>query len=589
MAGYQELAEGADVSLLTPADIVAYVSSYAQQQGVDISGLSPEGITAFVLAYEEIAGGALTTALTPDGVAAMVVKYLEAEGVDISALQPDQINAIVTSYSEATGCDKSQLLTNFTAYVTEYREASGASVTQPRTKVMITGYEYMAYKQLQKNTDLELQVPIRLGEMDSSELNSLLEQGKVQFWQDGIQVPIEAVPDGTITSDMVAALDQDGTLHILITPEITGTQEAIDTISPLIDEVDTLGTTDLGQAVGLQPATQMDKIASAIGRIQSYQDTLDYNWWDKLWASLSGASTDLSVLDQSMSYDFDSEDVAELSAYVGEMVSAILQGGSISEEDLANLQSIVTFLNGLDETGTGAHIREGIAQGMTDAGWDTDAETVASNLETALNSALDINSPSKRVQPIGDYAAQGIGVGLSSYTFATEAASVNSHLQTALSASISSTTLRSAGVNLMTGLRLGIIAGRAGVIASMRSAAQAAVNAAKEELQIHSPSRVFRDEVGAMAMKGLGEGILEESEAQAKAIRNASRFLTSEAAESAIGYTQTDNSRTYNSASNVNLSGNTFYIRDEQDVRSLATEIATLTKRMQRGKGLRMA
>jgi len=30
-------------------------------------------------------------------------------------------------------------------------------------------------------------------------------------------------------------------------------------------------------------------------------------------------------------------------------------------------------------------------------------------------------------------------------------------------------------------------------------------------------------------------------------------------------------------------------IRDEQDIRSLAVEIATLTRRQQRGKGLRMA
>ena len=56
------------------------------------------------------------------------------------------------------------------------------------------------------------------------------------------------------------------------------------------------------------------------------------------------------------------------------------------------------FLNGLDATGTGAHIREGIAQGMTEAGFDSDAETVASNLETALNTALQIESPSKRSQ-----------------------------------------------------------------------------------------------------------------------------------------------------------------------------------------------
>ena len=37
----------------------------------------------------------------------------------------------------------------------------------------------------------------------------------------------------------------------------------------------------------------------------------------------------------------------------------------------------MTFLNGLDVTGTGAHIKEGVAQGMTEAGWTADAETVA--------------------------------------------------------------------------------------------------------------------------------------------------------------------------------------------------------------------
>lgn len=31
------------------------------------------------------------------------------------------------------------------------------------------------------------------------------------------------------------------------------------------------------------------------------------------------------------------------------------------------------------------------------------------------------------------------------------------------------------------------------------------------------------------------------------------------------------------------------YVRDEQDIRSLAVEIATLTRRQQRGKGMRLA
>lgn len=59
--------------------------------------------------------------------------------------------------------------------------------------------------------------------------------------------------------------------------------------------------------------------------------------------------------------------------------------------------------------------------------------------------------------------------------------------------------------------------------------------------------------------------------------------------EGAIAFGNNDNRKTYNQTSSVNLSGNNFYVRDEQDIRSLAIEIATLTKRQQRGRGLRMA
>ena len=632
VAGYKELASGADVSLLKPDEIVAYVSSYAQQQGVDISALSPEGLTAFVMAYEETTGGALTAALTPDDVTAMVAKYLQAENVDLSALTPDQIEAIVSRYAEATGCDKSQLLPSLTAYITEYREAEGVSVPKPKTQVIITGYDYLAYRQLQSNPALTLELPVRLGELPDGELDRLMADGKVKFWKDGMEVPIEAVPDGTIDASTVASLDQDGTLHILITPEITGTKEAIDALSPVVDEVYKLGGTWQEAWAGIRPTTTMDMVDSALGRIQSYQETLDYNWWDKFWASVFGASTDLGVLDQSMKLDFNPNTVAEMSAYVAELVSAIRQGERVPEEDLRNLQAIVEFLNGLDVTDTGAHIREGIAQGMTEAGFDSDAETVASNLEKALNTALQIKSPSKRVKPTGEYVAAGVGEGMSGYDFFSDAQSVSSAIESALQtaltgeslksagsaaaqglasamsaypmsdagravaanvrsavhASLNGNTLRSAGVNAMAGLRAGILAGRSGVISAMRSAAREAVNAAKKELKIKSPSQVFRDEVGVMTMRGFGAGVLKESREQAKVIRNASRFLTGEAQTGAIVQSSSDNRRTYNNVSST-IQVQQMVVRDDQDIRSLAVEIAALTRRQQRGKGLRMA
>ena len=633
VAGYKELASGADVSLLKPDEIVAYVSSYAQQQGVDISALSPEGLTAFVMAYEETTGGALTTALTPDDVTAMVAQYLQAENVDLSALTPDQIEAIVSRYAEATGCDKSQLLPSFTAYITEYKEAEGVSVPKLKTQVIITGYDYLAYRQLQNNPDLTLELPVRLGELPDGELDKLMADGKVEFWKDGVEVPIEAVPDGTIDASTVASLDQDGTLHILITPEITGTKEAIDVLSPVVDEMDKLGVTTAGMWAGIRPATTMDKIDGALGRIQSYQETLDYNWWDKFWASVFGASTNLGVLDQSMKSDFSPESVAEMSAYVAEVVSAIHQGVQVPEEDLNNLQTILDFLNGLDTTGTGAHIREGIAQGMTEAGFDSDAETVASNLETALNIALDIHSPSQRVKPVGENVSAGVGEGMGGYDFTSDAdalaasvetavtsalpddalsslganvaeglasalstysmsaagASVASGVRTAVSTNLTATTLRSVGVNAMSGLRAGILAGRSGVISAMRSAAREAVNAAKKELKIKSPSQVFRDEVGVMTMRGFGAGVLKESKEQARVIRNASRFLTGEAREGSIVQSSSDNRKTYNNNVSSTIQVQQMVVRDEQDIRSLAVEIATLTRRQQRGKGLRMA
>ena len=92
-----------------------------------------------------------------------------------------------------------------------------------------------------------------------------------------------------------------------------------------------------------------------------------------------------------------------------------------------------------------------------------------------------------------------------------------------------------------------------------------------------------------MTMKGFAEGVLQESRAQARTIRNAARFLTGEAKEAAVAFGNTDNRRTYNSTSSVNLSGNNFYVRDETDIRSLAIEIAALTRRRQRGRGLKMA
>ena len=549
--------------------------------------------------------------------------------MDVSALTSAQVEGIVTKFAEATGCDKSELLREFTAYITEYKEAAGVKKPTLNMQVGLSGYDLLAYRRWLRNNKVEVEGVVRLSEVYEDPSGVLGESG-VKYWKDGEEIPVTAVTSDMLRPEDVAILDKDGTMHILLTTEITGAPEAIAEMREQVAEVDQLGMTAIGTALtGIMPKSLMDYIDAAEQRIKNAKGDLD-QWYNFIYGGNEGI---MRTLNQSMINDFDPENVAQLATYVSEVVTAIQSGQEVGQEDIDNLKKILQFVQDLDSVGVGQNVTEGIAEGMTAAGWDTSAETLATNLETAINSALIINSPSERMKPAGEYVAAGVGAGMGGYDFSTDASTLATNLETAISAaltaesltpsgtgamsglagaltaydmsgagttvsanvknavsnSLTATSLKSIGTNAMAGLKAGITAGRSGVVSAMQSAARAAVNAAKKELKIASPSRVFRDEIGSMTMKGFGEGVLQESRVQARTIRNAARFLTGEAKEGAIAFGNNDNRKTYNQTSSVNLSGNNFYVRDEQDIRSLAIEIATLTKRQQRGRGLRMA
>ena len=631
VSAYKEMASGTDVSALTPDEITAYISKYLESNEVDTTGLTPDAITAFLVAYEEATGGATTTALSPSDITAMVSKYLEAEGVDVSALSPGQIEAIVSSFAEATGCDKSALMQEFTAYIARYDDTNAVK-PQLSVSVGIVGYDLAAYRQFVKNNPVEVQGILKLGEV-YDDPSQALDDPNVKFWKDNVEVPVTAVPAEMLTADNVAVLDEDGTLHVLITPEVTGTPEAVaNAAAPLTkDTVPTMvfgnyDTHDWGFLNDLIGSNVFERMGWLSTELSHYAQNVKGTWMD--WR-LIGSNVD--DYNRRINSELNPETVASLQTYVAEMIAAIQSEQEVSEEDIAHLQTVVnllgamdasgtgdgfiagmtdtlnasgfatsvdtlvtdlqgaidTALQGIDTSATGAQIAAGVGEGMAGADMTAPAVSMAGNTESATNNAFGIQSPARRMVPIGGYVAAGIAEGMQGYSFQSAAVSVAGNTQSALSAVLSAGTLRPIGVNAMAGLRAGIIAGRSGVISAMRSAARSAVAAAKSELKIHSPSQVFRDEVGVMTMKGLGEGVLRESKEQAKIIRNASRFLTAEAKGASIMPGATDNRRTYNQQSSVSLTGNTFYIRDEQDVKALAIEIAALTRRQQRGKGLR--
>jgi len=143
------------------------------------------------------------------------------------------------------------------------------------------------------------------------------------------------------------------------------------------------------------------------------------------------------------------------------------------------------------------------------------------------------------------------------------------------------------GANAIQGMINGMAGKEAAMLNKIRAMMGRAVKIAKETLDIHSPSGVFRDEVGAMMMQGMGEGVTQEMARQADIIRNAAQYMTQTARGAANTYNRNDNRQNVRNDNSVTLTGNTFYVRSEQDIHALAVEIATLTKANQYGRGMK--
>lgn len=75
----------------------------------------------------------------------------------------------------------------------------------------------------------------------------------------------------------------------------------------------------------------------------------------------------------------------------------------------------------------------------------------------------------------------------------------------------------SIGKYIVEGIKSGITGAIGGLVSTAADMAKHALNAAKHALGIHSPSRVFRDEVGRYITQGIGVGMEKEVDYLSKA------------------------------------------------------------------------
>lgn len=150
-------------------------------------------------------------------------------------------------------------------------------------------------------------------------------------------------------------------------------------------------------------------------------------------------------------------------------------------------------------------VSQGIEQGASTAG--ESSKNMANDIKESFTSEMDINSPSRVFNEYGGFITTGLAEGIDN------GASQPTNSATTLSTQIKEpfnnlpSDFTYAGEMAMAGLNTGLNNGAGSVLSTANSIAERVKATIKSALDIHSPSRVMRDEVGRFIPQGIAVGI----------------------------------------------------------------------------------
>lgn len=148
----------------------------------------------------------------------------------------------------------------------------------------------------------------------------------------------------------------------------------------------------------------------------------------------------------------------------------------------------------------------------------TDAQTkVTTALETMVTT---IRGKRASFQSAGSYAIAGVAAGMESQrrTLVAKAQSIANSINSAFNSTLDinspSRVMMKTGKSVVEGVSLGMTKNAGLVTSAATRSANNLIDAYKDTLKIHSPSIVGRDEVGKFVIEGIAEGIAEETAAE---------------------------------------------------------------------------
>ncbi|EOI00672.1 tape measure domain-containing protein [Enterococcus moraviensis ATCC BAA-383] len=175
----------------------------------------------------------------------------------------------------------------------------------------------------------------------------------------------------------------------------------------------------------------------------------------------------------------------------------------------------------------GKNVAQGAAKGITDGAPQAEqaSKDMANDVSEKFAGELGIHSPSRVFKEYGGFIADGVVAGVKDGSGKVKAAidslanifSANGTKMEQEATNIANAIprafdnldneMQSVGINIMAGLANGINQGAGAALLAAQNIANQIVSTVKGALDIHSPSRVMRDEVGKMIPAGIAVGI----------------------------------------------------------------------------------
>ncbi|VPY99955.1 phage minor tail protein [Streptococcus pneumoniae] len=150
-------------------------------------------------------------------------------------------------------------------------------------------------------------------------------------------------------------------------------------------------------------------------------------------------------------------------------------------------------------------VSQGIEQGASTAG--ESSKNMANDIKESFTSEMDINSPSRVFNEYGGFITTGLAEGVDKGTNQPVSSVTNLANQIKKPFDSLQSDFTYIGEMAMSGLNAGLWSGSGSVMATANSITERVKATIKSALDIHSPSRAMRDEVGRFIPQGIAVGI----------------------------------------------------------------------------------